>query len=193
MRLLILPFLLFKGLLVNNPFKTIILVLCIFCWYHAGTLKKQRFETRIYHEFEINGQWFGIYGDSDPDVLVFNEKPLLVGKQKNIYVSYNYHPGNAFLWLGFGISLFILIVGTFVEDGWELESVLKMGLSVFVRCDIEDGVFVYTIFGRLLAKYKNQVETTNFHQLRSISSILTLPKYETKMSRRERLLRIIGI
>jgi hypothetical protein len=87
----------------------------------------------------------------------------------------------------------VLLVGSFMDDGWEFESVFRMGLSVFVRCDIEDVVYVYTVFGRLLGKYKNQVETTNFHPLRSISSILTLPKYETKMSRRERLLRIIGI
>ena len=192
-RLLILPFVLIKELLVTNPFKVITLLVCIFCWYSAGTLKKQRNQTLIYHEFEINGQWFGIHNESNPDVLVFNEKPLLIGKKKNIYVWYNYHPGNAFLWLGFGITLFILILGTFVEDGWEFDDIMKNTLSVFIRCDIEDGVFVYTIFGRLLGKYKNQLETTIFHQLGSLSSIITLPKYETKMSKRDRLLRIIGI
>lgn len=192
MRLLLLPFTLFKGLLVNNPFKTVILIICFVFWYYAGTLKPQRIETTIYHQFELNGQWYGVYGE-DPDVMVLNEKPLLIGKEKNIYVNNQYHPGNAFLWMSFGMLFVLLLVGCFVDEGWNLESVLRMGLSVFIRCDIEDDIFVYTIFGRLLAKYKNQVETTNFHQLRSISSILTLPKYETKMSRRERLLRIIGI
>ena len=192
MRLLLLPFALLKGLLINNPFKTALLAICFVFWYYAGTLKTQRIETTIYHQFEINGQWYGVYG-TDPDIMVFNDKPALVGKEKNIYVNNQYHPGNAFLWMAFGVGLLILLVGCFVDEGWDLENVLRMGLSVFIRCDIEDGAFVYTIFGRLLAKYKNQVETTNFHQLGSISSILTLPKYETKMSRRERLLRIIGI
>jgi hypothetical protein len=192
MRLLLLPFTLFKGLLVNNPFKTVILIICFVFWYYAGTLKPQRIETTIYHQFELNGQWYGVYG-TDPDVMVLNKKPLLIGKEKNIYVNNQYHPGNAFLWMSFGMLFVLLLVGSFVEKGWELDDVMCDGLSVFIRCDIEDDIFVYTIFGRLLAKYNDQVETTNFHQLRSISSILTLPKYETKMSRRERLLRIIGI
>ena len=192
MRLLILPFTLLKGLFVNNTLKTIVLVFAIVFWHYAGTLKPQRSETVIYQEFEHDGQWFGVYGN-DPHVLVLNEKPKLVGKEKNIYVSHQEHPGNIFLWLGFGLTLVFLIVGSFVESGWELDDVMRDGLSVFVRCDIEDGAYVYTVFGRLLTKYKNQAESTHFNQLRSISAILSLPKYETKMSKRERLLRMIGI
>lgn len=192
MRLLILPFALIRSILVNNPFKSVLLVVCFVFWYYAGTLKSQRIETTIYHQFEMNGQWCGVYG-TDPDIMVLNQKPVLIGKNKNIYVSNQYHPGNAFLWMAFGVGLLVLLVGSFIDDGWEFDDIMKNTLSVFIRCDIEDGVFVYTIFGRLLGKYKNQLETTIFHQLGSLSSIITLPKYETKMSKRERLLRIIGI
>lgn len=192
MRLLILPFALIRSILINNPFKSVLLIVCFVFWYYAGTLKSQRIETTIYHQFEMNGQWYGVYG-TDPDIMVFNQKPVLIGKNKNIYVSNQYHPGNAFLWMAFGVGLLVLLVGSFIDDGWEFDDIMKNTLSVFIRCDIEDGVFVYTIFGRLLGKYKNQLETTIFHQLGSLSSIITLPKYETKMSKRERLLRIIGI
>lgn len=192
MRLLILPFALIRSILINNPFKSVLLIVCFVFWYYAGTLKSQRIETTIYHQFEMNGQWFGVYG-TDPNIMVLNQKPVLIGKNKNIYVSNQYHPGNAFLWMAFGVGLLVLLVGSFIDDGWEFDDIMKNTLSVFIRCDIEDGVFVYTIFGRLLGKYKNQLETTIFHQLGSLSSIITLPKYETKMSKRERLLRIIGI
>jgi len=192
MRLLILPFALLKGLFVKNPFKAVVLVFCIVFWHYAGTFKPQKSETLIYHEFVHDGQWFGVYG-YDPDVFVLNEKPKLVGKEKNMYVSHNEHPANVLLWFGFGLTLLFIIIGSFIEDGWGLDDVMRDGLSVFVRCDIEDGAYVYTVFGRLLAKYKNPVDNVTFYQLRSVSSILSLPKYETKMSKRDRLLRIIGI
>ena len=145
----------------------------------------------IYHEFMHDGQWFGVYG-YDPDVFVLNERPKLVGKGKNMYISHNEHPANVLLWFGFGLTLLIILVLSFME-GWDLDDVMGEALSVFVRCDIEDGVYVYTVFGRLLAKYRNQADHVHFYQLRSVSAILSLPKYETKMSKRDRLLRIIGI
>ena len=192
MRLLIFPFSLLKALIINNPFKSVLFIACLLCWYYAGTLKSERVETVMYHQFEMNGQWYCVYG-SDPQIMVFPQKPVLYGKEKNIYVSNQYHPGNAFLWMAFGIFLVVLIVGSFLEDGWEFETVFSDGLAIFVRCDIEDGVFVYTVFGRLLGKYNNQVQTLNFHQLISIKSVLALPKYETKITKRERLLRILGV
>ena len=190
MRLLFFPIAFVRELLASNPFKTVFVVLGIIFYSYAGKLPQVRNEATFYHQLELNGKWVGIYGD-DFETMVFDSKPKLINGKT--YVYYNYHPGNAFLYFGLVLVVIFVVVGSFVNDGWELNYVFGSSVSIFVRCDIEDGVYVYTIFGRLLAKYTTQCDTTIFNDLRRVTRILGLPKYETRMSKRERLLRKLGL
>lgn len=190
MRLLIFPPTFVWEFLKLNPVKSIVLALGIVFYSYAGELKSIRHEITFFHQLELRGKWVGIYGD-DFDTWVADSKPRLING--DTYVYYEYNPANAFLYLGMWLAVIWLVVGSFANDGWELSDVLMHSMSIFVRCDIEDNLYVYTIFGRLIAKYTTQGKTDSFFELRSIPGILGLPKYETKISKRDRLLRKIGI
>ena len=71
-----------------------------------------------------------------------------------------------------------------------LNDVFEKTMLNFVRCEIEDGVYVYTIFDRLLGKYNHH--TRDFY-LYSIKDILILPKYKTRSRKRSEKLDELGI
>lgn len=193
MKILLVPFIWVFNLMSENIAKTIIITLgCIF-FNFAGTIKNVNYERRIIKEENVNGTWVYFYYDSDGNLetSTYSEKKILLGKNKNIYKWSEYHAGNVFLHLGWVVCLIIVIVMLISEDGkWDFNDVFEKTMLNFVRCEIEDGVYVYTIFNRLLGKYN--YNTRDFY-LGSIKDILILPKYKTRSIKRSEKLDELGI
>ena len=176
-----------------NPAKTIIITLgCIFFSF-AGTLKRVNNERTIIKEEKVNGEWVYFYEDSDGDLEIFTdyEKLKLEGKDKNLYRWSEYHAGNVFLHLGW-IVCAIIVIGmlTSYDGNWDFDDVFEITALNFIRCEIEDGLYVYSIFDRLLVKSSYQ---KNDFDLGSIKDILILPKYKTRSKRRSEKLDELGI
>jgi hypothetical protein len=57
------------------------------------------------------------------------------------------------------------------------------------RCEIEDGHYVYTVFGRLISKERSQ---RNFDWFR-MSEVMTLPRYKTRSIKRKDAFDKLGI
>jgi hypothetical protein len=193
MKILLAPFVWVINLITENPAKTIIITLgCIF-FNFAGTLKSNTYEKTVIKEEKVNGKWVYFYEDSDGDLEMFTdyEKQNLEGKNKNKYRWSEYHAGNVFLHTGWIVCAIIVIVMLISEDGkWDFDDVFEKTTLNFVRCEIEDGQYVYTIFDRLLTK--SSYQTSNF-TLSSIRSILILPKYKTRSKTRSEKLDELGI
>ena len=86
---------------------------------------------------------------------IYIKREKLVGKDKNIVKWKEYAGGNAELWLGFIVFLIITIVMMCSEDGyWDFHEVFENTIKYYIRCEIEDNVYVYTIFGRSYRKIK---------------------------------------
>ena len=193
MKILLVPFIWVINLITENIAKTIIITLgCIF-FNFAGTLKSITNERTIIKEEKINGKWVYFYEDSDGDLEMFTdyEKQTLEGKNKNKYIWSEYHAGNVFLHAGWIVCSIILIVMLISNEGeWDFDYVFKKTALNFVRCEIEDGQYVYTIFDRLLLK--SSYQTRNF-DLESIKDILILPNYKTRSKKRSEKLDELGI
>ena len=193
MKILLAPFVWVINLITENPAKTIIITLgCIF-FNFAGTLKSVPQERTIIKEEKLNGQWVYFYEDSDGYLEIFTtyEKEILEGKNKNKYRWSDYHAGNVFLHAGWIVCAIIVIVMLIGDEGrWDFDDVFEKTTLNFIRCEIEDGVYVYTIFDRLLVK--SSYQQSNF-DLGSIKDILILPKYKTRSKRRSEKLDELGI
>lgn len=193
MRLIIFPFALAWALIKENPGKCIMAAAAIWMLSYAGTIPDIKNERKFFHHFELRGKWIGMYGD-DFDAMAFDKAPKLWGPDKDTYRWKEYHPGNVFLWAGFWLLAAIATIASFCDGGeWEMGDVFRSAIAVFARCELEDGTYTYTIFGRLLCKTKYQKDMQDIYELKSPVSILALPRYETKSSKRDRILRMFGI
>ena len=193
MRLLIFPLTFIWALIRINPAKTIMIGVALWMFSYAGTIPDTKHEIKFFHQFELRGKWVGIYGD-DFEAMAFDKAPNLSGPDKDTYRWKEYHPANVFLWVGFWILAFIVVIASFTDDGeWEMGDVFRSGISVFARCELENDVYIYTIFGRLVCKSRRKQDMEDIYELKSPVSILALPRYETKSSKRDRILRMVGI
>jgi hypothetical protein len=193
MKILLLPFIWVINLISENLAKTIFITLgCIFLNF-AGTLKSITYERTIVKEELVKGRWVYFYEDSDGDLEIFTstEKEILNGKNKNKYIWKEYHAGNVFLHLGWIICSIIIIVMLLNPEGtWDLDDVFSKTSMSFIRCEIEDGLYVYTIFDRLIDKSSYQ---RNDYSFSGIKDITILPKYKTRSKRRSEKLDELGI
>ena len=180
------------GLIAKNPCKAIMIALAIFMFSKAGTIPDVTYSTPIMKEIEIGGKWAYIYEGSDGiEIESYGRRQILkdgclVGKQ--------YAGGNVLLWLGFGFISIILIFGSFDgtslnEDGWVIQPAFSEAVGICTRCEIEDGQYVYTVFGRLISKESRQKNFSWYH----MSEISSLPRYSIRSQKRSKALGKLGI
>lgn len=179
MKIITFPFLYLLNLTKINPAKIIIITIgCIFFNY-AGTIPDQLHERTIIKEMQIDGKWVYLYEDSD-GIKAYSQRnrEVLVGKNKNTVKWKSYAGGNIGLWLGFIICLIIVFVQILSDDGeWDLREVFNDTIKYYIKCEIEDNVYVYTIFGRLIDKSSYNMSRFDLYR---ISDISILPKYKLR-------------
>ena len=184
MKIITFPFLYLLNLTKINPAKIIIITIgCIFFNY-AGTIPDQLHERTIIKEMQMDGKWVYLYEDSD-GIKAYSQRnrEVLVGKNKNTVKWKSYAGGNIGLWLGFIICLIIVFVQILSDDGeWDLGEVFNDTIKYYIKCEIEDNFYVYTVFGRLIDKSSYNM---NRFDLYRISDISILPKYKLRSELRD--------
>jgi hypothetical protein len=184
MKAILFPFVYLFELIRINIVKTIMIAVTGILFAYAGTIPDQTHERVILKEIQIGGEWVYLYDSSDGiEAYSQRERETLVGKDKNIYRWKEYTGGNAGLWIVFIILSIVTVVTMCVDDGrWDFDEVFDETAKNFIKCEIEDDFYVYTIFGRLLAKERYQ---TSRFSIYSIKDITMLPKYKLRSERRE--------
>jgi hypothetical protein len=184
MKAILFPFVYLFELIRINIVKTIMIAVTGILFAYAGTIPDQTHERVILKEIQIGGEWVYLYDSSDGiEAYSQRERETLVGKDKNIYRWKEYTGRNAGLWIVFIILSIVTVVTMCVDDGrWDFDEVFDETAKNFIKCEIEDDFYVYTIFGRLLAKERYQ---TSRFSIYSIKDITMLPKYKLRSERRE--------
>jgi hypothetical protein len=92
------------------------------------------------------------------------------------------------------ISIVIIIVSILDGDLWSISDIKPELNSKFVECELEEGFFYYTIFGRLLAKTDRQLSSYQIKNLEwEISTLSNLPRFKSKSRNRISKLNKLGI
>jgi len=183
MKAILFPFVYLFELIRINIVKTIMIVITSIFFAYAGTIPDQTHERVILKEMQIGGEWVYLYESDGIEAYSQPERETLVGKDKNIFRWKEYAGGNAALWVGFIILSIVTIVTMCVDEGhWDFDEVFDETAKNFIKCEIEDDVYVYTIFGRLLAKERYQTRRFSIYNIKDITM---LPKYKLRSERRE--------
>lgn len=187
-------------LIKENKVKFFLIILtCIFFMF-AGTFENYTDSRDIEREVKVDTGWVYLYSKiSDNKIkyeLIYSDTRLEIKDGKLFTVEY--HGANVFCWVGFAICLIILTVTMFSDGGeWEISDVRKSALGRMVRCELDNGIFYYTISGRLIGESKTQFKgyeriCGNFG-IYSLIDLKNCPEYESKSSKRERKLKKLGI
>jgi len=185
------PFIYLLELVKENIAKTIIIIIACISLNYAGKIPDTQHEVTILKEVQINGKWIYIHEEYDGDLDIFykTERLKLTGKDKNKYRYKQYSPGNILLGALFFILVIILIVMLTSDGRWDFRDVFENTIKYYIRCEIEDKFYVYTIFGRLIEKSNYQTNNFNIYNLRDIT---ILPKYKLRSEKRnEKLNKIL--
>lgn len=193
MREILSPFIFATLIILKNPWKMIMITFAIFLWTRAGTIPDTRYETKVLKEIKIGERWVYLVdgGDEGIEAWEYNEKQKL---HNGSIVQYQYAGSNVTLFFGFWILVAMITIGSFEWDsvdssGWSIQEPFSETIGMCTRCEIEDGLYVYTVFGRLISKEKRQ---RNFNWFR-MSEVMTLPKYKVRSVKRKEALEKLGV
>jgi len=182
-----------SGLLIaKNPCKFIMIALAMLMFSKAGTIPDVTYSTPVMKEIEIGGKWAYVYEGSDGiEIKSYGRRQIL---KDGCLTGNRYAGGNVMLWLGFGFMAVILIFGSFDGtslngDGWVIQPAFSEAVGICTRCEIEDGQYVYTVFGRLISKEGRQ-KNFSWYNLSELSS---LPRYSTRSQKRNKALGKLGV
>ena len=183
MKAILFPIVYLFELIKTNIVKTILITITSIFFAYAGTIPDNTHERVILKEIQIGGEWVYLYESDGIEAYSQSERETLVGKDKNIFRWKEYAAGNVGLWAGFIILAIVTIVTMCVDEGrWDFDEVFDETVKNFIKCEIEDDFYVYTIFGRLLTKERYQ---TNRFSIYRIKDITMLPKYKLRSEKRE--------
>lgn len=118
------------------------------------------------------------------------------------YKSYK-HSDVYFMTFVFGMISLIFFVIAFLaamfsddkDSSWTLDTCFSEFIECFIICDLEDGKYHYTIFGRLIDITDKQITSSiNYkYNINEYSKILKLPKFSTTSKNRNDKLNKLGI
>ena len=188
----------------KNIIKTIFLTAAITTFIYAGTFEDDVNSYDVATVVKVDSNYIYVCRTIHDGQIkyenIWNEKEIPI-KDGKIYIS-SYSFANGFIWVVFGISSLILIIGTIIgrnddDIGWEIGECWDEAFSTLIYCEEENGEFYYFALGRLISKRDRQV-SRNYHitselKINGFRELYRCPKYQTKTQRRETLLNKIGI
>jgi len=194
MREILSPLIFAALIILKNPWKMIMIVFAIFFWTRAGTIPDTIYEVKVLKEIRLGEKWVYLVdggGDEGIEAWEYSEKKKL---HNGSIVQYQYSGGNVALWFGFWMVASILVIASFDwagidSSGWSIQEPFSETIGMCTRCEIEDGHYVYTVFGRLISKERSQ---RNFEWFR-MSEVMTLPRYKTRSIKRKDAFDKLGI
>lgn len=192
--------------IINNRIKTLFAILSVILFNYAGDIPEIEKELFIVKSLDLGDKYKNryvyIYENSISSEikmeLINFETPQELVNNKLIYSKYN--DLNVLLWALFVISSLFFIIPSFMysddDINWELKDVWYGSLKSTIYSELEDGLYYYMSFGRLI--YKSEKLLTPELVMRnsginSLSDIKSMPKFKTKSLKRESVLKQIGI
>ena len=105
-----------------------------------------------------------------------------------IFITSNVHL--KYIALSIGYIILVLIILSIISDSVDIEFdyANRLFFETLIKCEIEDGIYHYMIFDRLIGKkeYLIDYRISDHFKIYRINDILNRPKFETKRSRRKK-------
>ena len=191
---------LIQELIVNNCRKLIFITIGIFCLYLTTYFEEDVETTKIVTtQFTANGKYVYVYeGNNNYNFVQFDK----VQKIKNGIITYKEGNDLYTLFMVIFIIVFVVTIILFFmgnddsDIGWEFDDCWETAFSTLISCEIQDNRYYYIIFDRLITIEDRQINSRNISNYLSIDSfkqILNLPKFETRVGKRDSLLTKLGI
>lgn len=191
-------------LIIKNPIKIVAMILAIISYNYAGSFKSGTYKEPIVKEFNDGGNWVYISrstnNSSGYEVMVSQSREKLVD---NCIVLEDYDGRNALLWILFGITSLVFVISTIIglvndddDFGWNLDSCQEKSINNLIYCELEDDVYYYMAFGRLIGKSNTQINprrVSDHFNTYSLSDLRKCPRFSTKKQNRNNLLDKLGI
>jgi hypothetical protein len=191
-------------LIATNPIKITTLVIAIVSFKYAGSFQNGTYKQPVVAEFNDNSTWVYLVRNENNstgyDVMTSTTKEKLVDGS---IVLDDYNDLNVLFWVFFAISSLIFSITTFIgwingdsDVSWDLGGCLEKSLNNIIYCELEDGIYYYMAFGRLIGKSKTQINprrVADHFNTYSLSDLRKCPKFATKTQNRNNLLDRLGI
>jgi hypothetical protein len=194
------------NLIISNKIKILFIILSIISFKYAGEIPDTQKELFIIKSVDLGdiykNRYAYIYESSMSNEikteLISFEKPQDLVNNKLIYTKYN--DLNVLLWVLFGISSLLFVIPSFMYDdsdvNWELKDVWYDSIRSTIYSELEDGIYYYMSFGRLIHKSEKLLTPESVMRnsgIDSLTDIKSMPKFKTKSLKRESILKQIGI
>lgn len=192
--------------IINNRIKTLFVILSAILFNYAGSIPETEKELFIIKSLDLGDKYKNRYayiyetsvGDKIKMEVINSETPQELVNNKIIYTKYN--ELNIALWILFGISTLMFIIPSFMysddDVNWELRGVWYDSLKSTIYSELEDDIYYYMSFGRLIYKSEKLLTPESVMRnsgINSFTDIKSMPKFKTKSLKREKILKQIGI
>jgi hypothetical protein len=191
-------------LIITNPIKVTSLIIAITSWNYAGSFQNGTYKEPVVSEIKDGANWIYLTRNSSNssgyEVLTSTSKEKLVDGS---LVLDDYNGINVLFWVFFVISGLTLSIATIIgwvnddsDISWDLKSCFENSLNGIIYCELEDGVYYYMAFGRLIGKSDRQINprrVADHFNTYSISDLRKCPIFSTKKQNRNNILDKLGI
>jgi hypothetical protein len=191
-------------LIITNPIKVTALTIAIVSFNYAGSFHNGTYKEPVVSEIKDGSTWIYLTrnsaNSSGYEVMTSATKEKLVDGS---LVLDDYNDINVVFWIFFVISTLIFSITTIIgwindddDISWDLDGCLANSLNNIIYCELEDGVYYYMAFGRLIGKSNTQINprrVSDHFNTYSLSDLRKCPRFSTKTQNRNNLLDKLGI
>lgn len=191
---------LIQELIVNNWRKVIFIAFGLSCLYLSTYFEEDKVTNRsVINQFTANGKYVYVYESNNNYNFVQFDKAK---KIQNGIITYKetddlYNLFMALFIIVLLVTILLFFMGFNESDiGWEFNDCWETAFGTLISCEIQDNQYHYIIFDRLITIEDRQINSRNISSYLSIDSfkqVLNLPKFETRVGKRDSLLTKLGI
>jgi len=144
----------------------------------------------VYDEFKQSGKYYYTVlanGETNPKIISFDTKQTI----KDNYMTWQeINPSLVLSMIGLVILLIVLLIASFIEDGWELKETWAYISFKEIKCYEQGEEFWYVYHGKLIRQSKYILD--EYHIKDAFSRYLKnpnhYPQFESKQEKRDRLI-----
>lgn len=146
----------------------------------------EEYENKLEYKAKIENSnkyiYFNIDADNISSYKITDESNNPIITTSNIEIKY--------IALVIGYIILVIIILCIISDiaDIEFDYANRLFFETLIKCEIEDGIYHYMIFDRLIGKkdYLIDYRISEHFKIYRIKDILNRPKFETKRSRRKK-------
>ena len=187
-------------ILSNNRTKMIIITIGVLAFFISGNVDKESITSqKVAGKFKSGDELVYFYKSQSSYISIESKDVVKISKDG---CTIEYNESNVLYILSiltYIISIILIVLFTIISDSdceWGIVECWEIAFTTLIRCEIQDGEYYYTIFDRLIFVTEVVVRRKNLSDYFSInrfSQIQNLPKFETKLRKRESLISKLGL